>query len=1647
MEEESCAEHGQATGDRPRSRERKRVMIPQQEELCPQNSPERSAEKVASSDQQVKSAPGHVTSVCLQSKSAAIISAKGSVKEKRRKRGRCYKDRRLKNEFTRPTGLDGPTGECENIVTEEELGLLLHVADALTYLEKLSSGPWEPQTFSEIKPPMEVDDVYEEVQVELVAELEVAGGLCAEVSTATRTRFGEEQLWRLKDAVSLGPPSCWRRLNSSPRSTCSGWHHGPGHTRTMSSEFSRTSFCSSLCSPSAQDRRQIGRTTAADRTPLVFWDRLSEHVDLRTKAADAFQNGGLSPQSMQRLTGLSHLSFTKHKNVSQTGVFRPGWTPDLPANGVAPTKKPSGCTAKEKCWGVTLGNGAGVSNGQTRPQNSEGFSSSSNQHSQSSQIPLDRNNPGSSSHQHGAMSSYRSGASEMDMYDPFHPTDEDNFNGDSDGGEPFTEDSEECSNQKYDPFEPTGSNPSSPESSLDQDDEKEDFLGMEGGSTLQARAPELGGGSRELDCSEWQKDFLVMSRSELQKVGTVAICPEVSESESRGSDVLAQQEVGDRHDFDYRPKPILSPPMGDFNNMANSELEDDAMEGSGVETEEQLDPNGEICADSTLRDQGASQESESDLEQRRRSSEKALEDIGGKMGPKVKLAVEAGQKLEPHSKSRSLKSSLVEAKPRSRVEKSGRGATAESKLRHKSRSSSEKRESAAERKGQDYFKFEDSEIEEGEIVQPDDDHFSPIRAFRSRGRILERTLRVVEGDDFISLHADSDDEGALQIDFGDSQSDARWKGIDLRRKITSQRRERYRKHSRSPSELKRLSESLPRSNSQGKKKPKKEHKRSRSSERKRSESKESHQKSRVWPSKRKSKSRSKSKDRRRSISKSRYKSSRSRSRDRRRSRSWSPSVSTSVSAVGSLRMSAERKRSRRSKSRERGHCRGSRSMSMDRPRKDKQTEKSREREGSKKRKRSRSKSRDKEKRSTRRSKERSEKEQRERHAISELKEEKPLSERRRDSRPVVPPSIQDLNDDDLFTIKRTITVNPDEKVDEPDDLMDTPEDPVKRDLLYDSDGMSYETSFSDREPMEERENKSVLVMERHEGRSEASRRKSTFDYDRRHKEGESKSKSSRERERRRPHGEEKSNREKRKKKSKESQKSESESSRAEKGKERTRPEKEKSYKKLKSGHKESKDRSIRKVKLQSKVSVLIREGVSSTTTTVKEAGSIGVKFSRDRESRSPFLKSEEKVGDSKPIRPKLEVPDSKDMALKPKKIKGTKTKTGLKKAKMVAAGKAKGIEKKKKKLKAKTVLKKSKADSCSKEIPSPVRVKEESLWSGSEKSESKPKPPSPPKPINEQELTPDSQTVDSSCKTPDVLFISEEQQQEEEQQCQGKDELDVENICKVKEEQARVPTSSQMPWNLQAGVDCAAGGVLALTALLFKMEEANLASRAKAHELIQATNQILSQTKPSTPLVPPPPPPSTHMSVSQPTTQYILHSTLPLVSCSSTPPSSTPLASVCAGQSTTTTAATSAAMIFSASSSTETSRREGSVSSDGRGDTDKYLKKLHTQERAVEEVKLAIKPYYQKKEITKEEYKGILRKAVHKICHSKSGEINPVKVNNLVKAYVQRYKYFRKHGRKMDEEDCCDGGSGSRSSGGGGSMMTMTLDNLPLPPL
>ncbi|KAG5880872.1 hypothetical protein JTB14_038083 [Gonioctena quinquepunctata] len=75
---------------------------------------------------------------------------------------------------------------------------------------------------------------------------------------------------------------------------------------------------------------------------------------------------------------------------------------------------------------------------------------------------------------------------------------------------------------------------------------------------------------------------------------------------------------------------------------------------------------------------------------------------------------------------------------------------------------------------------------------------------------------------------------------------------------------------------------------------------------------------------------------------------------------------------------------------------------------------------------------------------------------------------------------------------------------------------------------------------------------------------------------------------------------------------------------------------------------------------------------------------------------------------------------------------------------------------------------------------------------------------------------------------------------------------------------------------------------------------------------------------------------------------------------------------------------------------------------DKFLKKLNRQERVVEEVKLVLKPHYNKKRITKEEYKDILRRSVPKICHNKSGEINPTKIKNLIEAYVRKLRHSKK---------------------------------------
>merc|ERR1712110_739334 len=75
---------------------------------------------------------------------------------------------------------------------------------------------------------------------------------------------------------------------------------------------------------------------------------------------------------------------------------------------------------------------------------------------------------------------------------------------------------------------------------------------------------------------------------------------------------------------------------------------------------------------------------------------------------------------------------------------------------------------------------------------------------------------------------------------------------------------------------------------------------------------------------------------------------------------------------------------------------------------------------------------------------------------------------------------------------------------------------------------------------------------------------------------------------------------------------------------------------------------------------------------------------------------------------------------------------------------------------------------------------------------------------------------------------------------------------------------------------------------------------------------------------------------------------------------------------------------------------------------EKFLKKVQRQERIVEEIKNVLKPYYNRKRINKEDYKNILRKCVPKVCHSKKGDINPTKIQKLVKGYVRKYKHAKK---------------------------------------
>ncbi|XP_039584269.1 PHD and RING finger domain-containing protein 1 isoform X4 [Passer montanus] len=217
----------------------------------------------------------------------------------------------------------------------------------------------------------------------------------------------------------------------------------------------------------------------------------------------------------------------------------------------------------------------------------------------------------------------------------------------------------------------------------------------------------------------------------------------------------------------------------------------------------------------------------------------------------------------------------------------------------------------------------------------------------------------------------------------------------------------------------------------------------------------------------------------------------------------------------------------------------------------------------------------------------------------------------------------------------------------------------------------------------------------------------------------------------------------------------------------------------------------------------------------------------------------------------------------------------------------------------------------------------------------------------------------------------------------------------------------RVTWNLQEeeGGTLSAGKAPRYLGMPFYKLQRAKEGAWKAEDLNQTLNQVYCQNVPLAPALPSSLPP--YAPVSQPTVQFIMQGSLPALGC-------------VAGQSLTpepgSLATASEPGIQAASVGSAEEKIKAPKAPVDKTKNEEYMKKLHMQERAVEEVKLAIKPFYQKREITKEEYKSILRKAVQKICHSKSGEINPMKVANLVKAYVEKYKHMRKH-KKTDGED------------------------------
>jgi len=76
-----------------------------------------------------------------------------------------------------------------------------------------------------------------------------------------------------------------------------------------------------------------------------------------------------------------------------------------------------------------------------------------------------------------------------------------------------------------------------------------------------------------------------------------------------------------------------------------------------------------------------------------------------------------------------------------------------------------------------------------------------------------------------------------------------------------------------------------------------------------------------------------------------------------------------------------------------------------------------------------------------------------------------------------------------------------------------------------------------------------------------------------------------------------------------------------------------------------------------------------------------------------------------------------------------------------------------------------------------------------------------------------------------------------------------------------------------------------------------------------------------------------------------------------------------------------------------------------KGKEKQFLQKKEFQRAVVLSAKLAIKQYYESREISKEQYKDIMKKAVNKVCHGdKNQEVNDVKIRRLIRRYVENYR-------------------------------------------